>query len=119
MILRQQLARTLAETGLPIHQCQASPRQRRRGGVCLLTVSATAPDEPSGIVVAWTQDDALAWDLGRYDLYRHVQDEMNALLARLCARFGFATEPFGRGGATLVTSHPTAPHEAGEEVRSS
>jgi hypothetical protein len=45
---------------------------------------------------------------------------MNALLARLCARFGFATEPFGQGGATLVTSHhTTALHEAGEEVRSS
>jgi hypothetical protein len=62
MILRQQLARALAETGLPIHQCKASPDLRRLGGVCLLPVIATIPGEPSGIVVAWTQHDALAWD---------------------------------------------------------
>jgi hypothetical protein len=53
--------------------------------------------------VSWTTHSLLSLDWERWGEYRGVQEAMNLALAGVLDTLGFCVQPFGRGGASLVT----------------
>jgi hypothetical protein len=102
--LARDLAQALTEAGLTLHHCARHHPQYRQGGVCLLPVpSGHDPDGQGGIAVSWTTHDLLALDWNRGREHQSTQQTMNRALASLLTALGYQVQPFGTGGASLVT----------------
>ena len=72
--------------------------------MCLLPVPAEPDAGPSGVAVSWTTHNLLLdWD--RYGTYTGTQQATNTAISGILRAFGYAAEPFGSGGAWLVTGH--------------
>jgi hypothetical protein len=72
--------------------------------VCLLPVPSTHnPDGQGGIAVSWTTHDLLALDWERGRERQGTQHAMNHALASVLTALGYVVQPFGSGGASLVT----------------
>ena len=98
------MARALTEAGFTLHDCARYHPRYRLGGVCLLPIPARHdPDGQSGIAASWTTHDLLAldWDRGRE--HQGTQQIMNRALASVLKALGYQVQPFGTGGASLVT----------------
>lgn len=90
------LARELTLSGFTLHHCAQSDPLNRLGGVCLLPVG-------SGIAVSWTTHTLLSLDWERCAEHHRAHAAMNRALAEVLDALGFRVEPFGQGGASLVT----------------
>lgn len=90
-----ELARSLVEAGLTLHDCTA---RKPTGGVCL-TPSSTLP---GGIIVTWEPGNALARDDSRRLAYRAVRDIMNLALGDILLDLGYDVRETGPGGANVV-----------------
>jgi hypothetical protein len=92
-----EVAAGLVEAGLTLHDCtDGGPA----GGVCL-----TPEAGHRGVVVSWHRHDRMSLQqLRGAELDSVVQRTMNAALADLLAELGFAVEPFGETGCSLVTA---------------
>ena len=101
--LARDLARSLTEAGLSVHHCARHDPRYRLGGVCLLPIPARPGTGCSGIAVSWTLHNLLLLDWDRYRTYRDTQQTMNTALGGVLHAFAYAAEPFGSGGAWLVT----------------
>jgi hypothetical protein len=102
--LASDVAEALTEAGFTLHNCAPHHPQYRLGGVCVLPVpSAHNPDGHGGIAVSWTTHNLLAldWDRGRER--QGTQQAMNRALAGVLKALGYQVQPFGPGGASLVT----------------
>jgi len=92
-----EVAAGLVEAGLTLHDCTADGPA---GGVCL-----TPEAGHRGVVVSWHRHDRMGLQqLRGAELDTAVQRTMNAALADLLAELGFAVEPFGETGCSLVTA---------------
>jgi hypothetical protein len=113
--LARDVAEALTEAGFTLHNCAPHHPQYRLGGVCLLPIpSRHNPDGQSGIAVSWTTHNLLALDWERGRERQGTQQAMNRALASVLKALGYQVQPFGTGGAALVTaprrsSPPTAP----------
>jgi hypothetical protein len=105
--LMQEVARSVVESGLEIHDCSA---RARCGGVCL-TPSSTE----LGVIVTWTTHDVLALDAGRYVVNRDVHDLMNFVLGDVLSTLGWDVRDFGRAGATIVVGRRSQDVDGGED----
>ena len=103
--LARAIARSLTEAGLPLHRCARHDPRYRLGGICLLPVPAGPADGRAGIAVSWTAHSLLRLDWDRYGTYTGTQQAMNTALGGILRAFGYPAEPFGSGGAWLVTGH--------------
>ena len=103
--LARNLARSLTEAGLTVHQCARRDPLYRLGRVCLLPVLAADETGTSGISVSWTTHDLLLCDQDRYGVYHDIHQAMNAALGCVLLAFGYRVRPFGSGGAWLVTGY--------------
>jgi hypothetical protein len=103
-LLAHEVARALTLAGFAVHPCVQADPLHRLGGVCLLPVSAWAETSGrAGVAVSWTTHSLLSLDWDRWAEYRGVQEAMNPALARVLDAVGFCVQPFGQGGASLVT----------------
>ena len=61
-------------------------------------------DGRAGVAASWTTHDLLAldWDRGRE--HQGTQQTMNRALASVLRALGYRLQPFGTGGASLVTN---------------
>jgi len=113
--LARDVAAALTEAGFTLHNCAPHHPQYRLGGVCVLPIPARHnPDGQAGIAVSWTTHNLLTldWDRGRE--HNDTQQAMNRALASVLKALGYQVQPFGPGGASLVTGSravrpPTAP----------
>ncbi len=101
--LARRIARSMTEAGLPLHHCPRHHPLYRLGGVCLLAVPAGLADGRAGIAVCWTAHRLLLLDWDRYGTYTGTQQAMNTAIGGILRAFGYLAEPFGSGGAWLVT----------------
>ena len=102
--LARDVARALTEAGFALHDCVRHHPGYRLGGVCLLPIPAGHdPDGQSGIAVSWTTHDLLALDWSRGREHQGTQQTMNRALASVLRALGYRVQPFGTGGASLVT----------------
>jgi hypothetical protein len=102
--LAGEVARALTLAGFTLHHCVQADPLYRLGGVCLLPVAAWgSAGGQAGVAVSWTTHSLLSLDWGRRAEYRGVQEAMNLALARVLDAVGFCVQPFGQGGASLVT----------------
>jgi hypothetical protein len=102
--LARDVAAALIEAGFTLHNCAPHHPQYRLGGVCVLPIPAHYnPDGQGGIAVSWTTHNLLTldWDRGREQ--RGTQQAMNSALASVLQALGYPVQPFGPGGASLVT----------------
>lgn len=90
------VARELTLAGFTVHHCAQTNPLNRLGGVCLLPVG-------SGIAVSWTTRSLLSLDWDRCAEHHRAQAAMNRALGEVLDALGFRVEPFGQGGASLVT----------------
>lgn len=95
----------MTEAGLPLHHCAQHDPCYRLGGICLLTIPAGPADGCAGIAVSWTKHNLLRLDWDRYATYTGTQQVMNTAVGGILRAFSYAAEPFGSGGAWLVTGH--------------
>ena len=99
------LAESLTEAGFTLHHCLRSHPLCRLGGVCLLPVPRSLdPGGHGGVVVSWTTHDLLGRDWDRWGEYRDVIEAMSHALAMVLDAHEYEVQPFGSGGASLVTS---------------
>jgi hypothetical protein len=101
--LARDIARSVTEAGLTVHHCAPHDPLYRLGGVCLLPVLAGPAASRPGIVVSWTTHSLLSLDWDRYGTYARAQQAMNIAIDGILRAFGYQAEPFGTGGAWLVT----------------
>jgi hypothetical protein len=102
--LAREVARALTLAGFAVHHCVLADPLNRLGGVCLLPVAAWGSVEGrAGVAVSWTTHSLLSLDWDRWSEYRDVQEAMNPALAGVLDAVGFCVQPFGQGGASLVT----------------
>jgi hypothetical protein len=102
--LAREVARALTLAGFAVHHCVQADPLYRLGGVCLLPIDAWAePSGRAGVAVSWTTHSLLSLDWDRWAEYRGVEEAMNPALARVLDAVGFCVQPFGQGGASLVT----------------
>ena len=97
------VARSLIEAGFTLHHCDRHDPLYRLGGVCLVPIRAGLSTGRSGIAVSWTTHDLLLFDWDRYGSYHHTLQLMNAALGGVLDGFGYDVQPFGTGGAWLVS----------------
>jgi hypothetical protein len=72
--------------------------------VCLVPVARNHdPDGAGGVVVSWKTHDLLSLDWGRWREYQGAHGAMNGALAEVLDALGFQVQPFGMGGAWIVT----------------
>ena len=110
--LARDIARSMTEAGLTVHHCAQHDPRYRLGGVCLLAPPAESRTGGRGIAVSWTAHNLLLdWD--RYGTCTGTQQGMNSALGDILAAFGYTAEPFGSGGAWLVTGRGDRGAEAG------
>jgi hypothetical protein len=103
--LPRAIARSMTEAGLTMHHRAPHHPLYRTGGVCLLPVPAGPAAGRAGIAVPWTTHNLLSLDRDRYGTCVGTQQAMNTAIGGVLRAFGYAAEPFGSGGAWLVTSH--------------
>jgi hypothetical protein len=103
--LARGIARSVTEAGLTVHHCARYHPLYRLGGVCLLAVPAGLADGRAGIAVSWTAHRLLLLDWDRYGTYTGTQQALNTAIGGILRAFGYLAEPFGSGGAWLVTGH--------------
>jgi hypothetical protein len=102
--LARDVAAALTESGLNLHDCAPHHPRYRLGGVCVLPVPGSHnPDGQGGIAVSWTTHNLLALDWERGREQQDTQQAMNHALASVLKALGYQVQPFGTGGATLVT----------------
>jgi hypothetical protein len=76
----------------------------RLGGVCLLPVTGRPGcDDSGGVVVSWTTHDLLSLDWDRWMQYHGAHEVMYGALAQVLDVLGYQIQPFGCGGAWIVT----------------
>jgi hypothetical protein len=108
--LASDVAEALTEAGLTLHNCGPYDPQHRLGGVCVLPVpSSHNPDGQDGIAVSWTTHNLLALDWERGRERQGTQEAMNSALASVLKALGYRVQPFGTGGASLVTGPRPSP----------
>ena len=91
------MAAALVEAGLALHDCDGNGPA---SGVCL-----TLDVGSGGILVSWRQHDRMSLQQVRgAAVDAAVQQAMNAAVADVLTRLGFAVEPFGTTGCHLVTA---------------
>jgi len=102
--LARELARELTLAGFTLHHCARSHPLYRLDGVCLLPV-ADGPGQTGcgGVAVSWTTHGLLSLDWDRWGEYHDARAAMNCVLAGVLDALGFQVQPFGEGGASLVT----------------
>jgi hypothetical protein len=103
--LAHDIARSVTEAGLPLHHCASHDPRYRLGGVCLLPVPAGPPDGRAGIAVSGTTHSLVLLDWDRFGTYIRAQQAMNTAIGGVLHAFGYPAEPFGSGGAWLVTGY--------------
>ena len=103
--LARDIARSMIEAGLPLHHCASHDLRYRLGGICLPPVPAGPAHARAGIAVSWTTHSLVLLDWDRYGTYTGTQQAMNTAIGRILLAFGYPAEPFGSGGAWLVTGH--------------
>jgi hypothetical protein len=102
--LARDVAAALTEAGFTLHNCAPHHPQHRLGGVRLLPIpSSHNPDGQGGIAVSWTTHNLLAMDWDRGRERQGTQEAMNRALAAVLKALGYQIQPFGTGGASLVT----------------
>jgi hypothetical protein len=101
------LARELTLAGFTLHHCAQSDPLYRLGGVCLLPIG-------SGIAVSWTTHTLLSLDWDRCVEHHRAHAAMNRALGAVLDALGFRVEPFGQGGASLVTGRRGAERPEGD-----
>jgi hypothetical protein len=102
--LTREVARALTLAGFAVHHCVRADPLHRLGGVCLLPVAAWgSAGGQAGVAVSWTTHSLLSLDWDRWGEYRGVLEAMNRALAGVLDAVGFCVQPFGQGGASLVT----------------
>jgi hypothetical protein len=102
--LAREVARALTLAGFTMHHCVQSDPLYRLGGVCVLPVAAGGFSEThGGVTVSWTAHSLLLLDWDRWGEYRGTLTAMNSALREVLDARGFAVQPFGAGGASLVT----------------
>jgi hypothetical protein len=102
--LASDVAEALTEAGLTLHNCGPHHPHYRLGGVCVLPIpSGHNPDGQGGIAVSWTTHNLLAMDWERGRERQGTQEAMNRALAGVLKALGYKVQPFGTGGASLVT----------------
>jgi hypothetical protein len=107
--LAREVARALTLAGFTVHHCVRADPLNRLGGVCLLPVAAWGSvGGQAGVAVSWTTHSLLSLDWDRWAEYRSVQEAMNPALAVVLDAAGFCVEPFGQGGASVVTGRRDA-----------
>ena len=111
--LARDIARSMTEAGLTVHHCAQHGPLYRLGGVCLLAIPAESGTGSSGIAVSWTAHNLLLLDWDRYGTYSGTQQAMNSALGDVLTAFEYTAEPYGSGGAWLVTSRRHQDPEAG------
>jgi len=102
--LARDVAVALTEAGFTLHDCAPHHPRYRLGGVCVLPIPAHHnPDGQGGIAVSWTTHNlfTLDWDRGRE--HHDTQQTMNRALTSVLKGLGYQVQPFGTGGASLVT----------------
>jgi hypothetical protein len=107
--LAHKVARALTLAGFAVHHCVQSDPLYRLGGVCLLPVAAWgSAGGQAGVAVSWTTHSLLSLDWDHWGEYRGVQEAMSPALAGVLDVLGFCVQPFGQGGASLVTGRRDA-----------
>ena len=102
--LARKVARALTLAGFAVHHCVQTDPLHRLGGVSLLPVTTWGSVwGQAGVAVSWTTHSLLSLDWDRWGEYRGVQEAMNPALADALDALGFCVQPFGQGGASLVT----------------
>ena len=100
--LARDIARSMTEAGLTVHDCAQHDPLYRLGGVCLLAVPTESGTGHGGIAVSWTAHNLLLLDWDRYGTYTGTQQAMNTALGGVLRAFGYPVTPFGSGGVWLV-----------------
>jgi len=112
--LARGVACSLVEAGFTLHHCARHHRLYRLGGVCLLPVtSGPGCGGSGGVVVSWTTHDLLSLDWDRWTEYHGAHEVMNGALAQVLDALGYQIQPFGCGGAWVVTGRRAHRAEAG------
>jgi hypothetical protein len=102
--LAREVAWALTLAGFALHHCVQADPLYRLGGVCLLPVGAWgSAGGQAGVAVSWTTHSLLSLDWDRWGEYRGVLEAMNRALAGVLNAVGVCVQPFGQGGASLVT----------------
>jgi hypothetical protein len=71
--------------------------------VLLPVARGHGPGGDAGVVVSWTAHDLLSKDWDRGLEHHRTQVVMNSALAQVLEALGFLVQPFGVGGAFIVT----------------
>jgi hypothetical protein len=118
--LARDVAAALTEAGFTLHNCAPHHPQYWLGGVCVLPIPARHnPDSQSGIAVSWTTHNLLMLDWDRGHEQRGTQQAMNSALASVLKALGYRVQPFGPGGASLVTGSRSVRPQAARRTRTS
>jgi hypothetical protein len=97
------IARSMTEAGLTVHHYAPHDSFYRLGGVCPLPVQGGPDVGRAGVVVSWATHNLLLLDWDRHGTYAGTQQAMNTAIGGILRAFGYEAEPFGSGGAWLVT----------------
>jgi hypothetical protein len=98
------IARSMTEASMTVHHCAPRDPLYRLGGVCLLPVLAGSAVGSEGVAVSWTTHNLLLdWD--RHGTHVGAQQAMKTAIGGILRAFRYVAEPFGSGGAWLVTGH--------------
>ena len=102
--LARAIARALTEAGLPLHRCARHDPRYRLGGLPAAGPGRTggSPRRDRGVVDHAHPDVA---GLGQVRHLHGTQQAMNTAIGGILRAFGYPAEPFGSGGAWLVTGH--------------
>jgi len=112
--LARDVACALVEAGFTLHHCARHHPLYRLGGVCLLPVArGHDPNGKGGVVVSWTTHDLLSLDWDRWTEYHGAHEVMNGALAQVLDALGYRIQPFGCGGAWIVTGRRVHREETG------
>jgi hypothetical protein len=118
--LAHDVVRALTEAGFTLHHCVSHHPLYRLDGVCVLPVpSSHNPDGQGGIAVSWTTHDLLALGWQRERERQDTQQTMNRALANALTALDYQVQPFGTGGAALITTSRSTAPAATRRTRSS
>ena len=111
--LARDIARSMTEAGMTVHHGAQYDPLHWLGGLCLLAIPAESGTGSSGIAVSRTAHNLLLLDRDSYGTCTGTQQAMNSALGDILTAFGCTAEPYGSGGAWLVTSRCGRGAEAG------